>query len=190
MSGPSLRQIVGLLVACGVSLPLSGCLRGCDSRRPPIHLNPNMDDQPKYEPLSESSFFYTGSTSQAPVPGTIARGELHENEALYTGRDAQGSWVENPLPVNDALVARGRERFQIYCVPCHGTSGDGRGMLYRRAQFQSADLLGDEVRQMPDGQLFDVITNGTGLMQGYAYPVPPRDRWAIVAYVRRLESNR
>lgn len=148
-----------------------------------------MDDQPKYESLSESDFFYTGSTSQAPVPGTIARSELRLNEEFTSGRDTWGSWIENPLEVDDAVLVRGRERFQIYCQPCHGARGDGRGMLYERSQIESADLLADRVRYMQDGLIFDVITQGRGLMQGYAYPIPPRDRWAIVAYLRRLQAG-
>lgn len=163
--------------------------RGCASRRPPIHLNPNMDDQPKYRPQAESRFFESGSTSQVPVPGTIARGQLHEDPVLYTGKSLFGSFLSNPLPMDADLVARGQERFGIYCRPCHGELGDGRGALYRRSKLETRNLHEDRIKQMPDGGIFDVITNGRGLMQGYRHPISVRDRWAIVAYVRELQKR-
>jgi mono/diheme cytochrome c family protein len=173
--------ILVLLVAAGG--------RGCPSREPPIHLNPNMDDQPKYRPQAPSLFFASGSTSQAPIGATIARGELREDSALFSGRSPFGSFVSNPVSVDSALVARGRERFDIYCRPCHGDVGDGRGALYRHSKIEARNLHDARVKQMPDGQIFDVITNGVGLMQGYRFPIPVRDRWAIVAYVRQLQGQ-
>lgn len=171
---------------------LTSCFRGCASRWPPIHLNPNMDRQPSYQPLAESDFFASGSTSQAPVSGTIARGELRENDSFYTGRGFF-SYVSNPLEVTpeaiEDVVARGRDRFEIYCTPCHGSAGDGHGKLYERTGVASADLHEDRIREMPDGRIFDVITNGQGLMQGYRFPVTARDRWAIVSYVRELQES-
>jgi mono/diheme cytochrome c family protein len=173
--------ILVLLVAAGG--------RGWPSRQPPIHLNPNMDDQPKYRPQAPSLFFASGSTSQAPTGATIARGDLRENSALFSGRSAFGSFVSNPLPVDSVLVARGRERFDIYCRPCHGDSGDGHGALYRQSKVEARNLHDDRIKEIPDGQIFDVITNGAGLMQGYRFPIPVRDRWAIVAYVRELQAR-
>lgn len=173
--------IVGLTVTVGV--------RGCSSRQPPIHVNPNMDDQPKYRSQAPSVFFASGSTSQAPVGGTIARGELREDAAFFGGQSAFGSFVSNPLPEDAAVVGRGRERFDIYCRPCHGELGDGRGPLYRRSKIESRNLHDDSVKRMPDGRIFAVITNGSGLMQGYGFPIPAVDRWAIVAYVRELQRQ-
>lgn len=173
--------IVGLTVTVGV--------RGCSSRQPPIHVNPNMDDQPKYRPQAPSVFFASGSTSQVPVGGTIARGELREDAAFFGGRSAFGSFVSNPLPEDAAVAGRGRERFDIYCRPCHGELGDGRGPLYRQSKIESRNLHDDSVKGMPDGRIFAVITNGSGLMQGYGFPIPARDRWAIVAYVRELQRQ-
>lgn len=184
------RRSAGAAVAGAAILLLAAAgTRGSVSRLPPIHLNPNMDDQPKYRPQAESLFFYAGSTSLAPVEGTIARGELREDTALFTGKSDFGSFVSNPLPVDAALLARGGERFGIYCRPCHGDLADGRGALYRRSKLETRDLHEDRIKQIPDGQIFNVITNGSGLMQGYSFPIPVGDRWAIVAYVRELQKQ-
>lgn len=182
-------KILALALSAAL-LPLGGCLRGCTSSRPPIHLNPNMDDQPKYLPQAESHFFYDGTTLQSPVPGTVARGELSETEEFLTGRSPWGFYVSSiPVQVTEELLARGKERYQIYCTPCHGGSGDGRGPVYERTGLQAADLRQERIRQLPDGQIYYVISNGFGLMPGYRYPIPPRHRWAIVAYLRSLPDS-
>lgn len=184
------RRRLGALAAGAAVLVLSvSVARGCPFRQPPMHLNPNMDDQAKYRPQEASPFFASGAASQLPVESTIARGALREDTAFYSGRSLFGSYVSNPLPVDAALVDRGRERYGIYCTPCHGPLGDGRGPLYERAKLESRDLHEDRVRQMPDGRLFDVITNGSGLMPGYRFPIPVHDRWAIVAYLRELQAE-
>ena len=165
-------------------------MRGCTSSRPPIHPNPNMDRQPKYRAQAASPFFYDGAAMRPEVPGTVARGELFADPALTTGKDETGAFVTaNPLAVDEALLARGEERFGIYCAPCHSARGDGKGILWDRAQIASADLHEERLRAMPDGQIFDTITNGLGLMAGYRYPIPPADRWAIIAYVRQLQGE-
>ena len=180
------------LLLCGIAL-LSGCglLRGCTSKQPPIHINPSMDNQPKLRAQHESAFFYDGSGMRLPVEGTVARGELHEDAAAYLGKDAGGAFVAAiPIPVDDALVARGKARYAIYCQPCHDPHGDGRGILFQKGNVPTATFHQDKVRQYPDGQIFDVITNGSGLMPGYKWPIPPQDRWAIVAYVRQMQKDR
>ena len=148
-----------------------------------------MDQQPKYLAQAASDFFYDGATMRPPVEGTVARGELFEDVAFQTGRDAAGEYVVNPLSIDEAVIARGEERYGIYCAPCHSDRGDGRGMLYERSQIQSADLREERLVLQPDGQMFDTVTNGLGLMSGYRYPIPPRDRWAIIAYVRELQRS-
>ncbi len=179
-----------LAALCLAMIALAGCWRGATSPRPPWHPNPNMDQQPRYRPQAASAFFYDGATMRLPVEGTVARGELHEDTALTTGLDADGEFVARiPLEVDEAFVERGRERYGIYCAPCHHRRGNGRGVLFDRAQIQSADLHEERLRTAPDGQLFDVITNGTGLMSGYRYPILARDRWAIIAYVRHLQNE-
>ncbi len=173
-------------------LALAGCVvRGCTSSRPPIHINPSMDNQPKLLAQTESTFFYDGASMRAPVPGTVARGELRADPALFEGKDPGGGFVaESPVPVDDAVLERGRERYTIYCAPCHDVRGDGRGILFRRGNVPTASFHQDKIRQYPDGQIFDVITNGVGLMPAYRWPIPPRDRWAIVAWVRALQKKR
>lgn len=178
------------LLAALLLLLASGCWRGATSPRSPWHPNPNMDHQPKYRPQSASLFFADGATMRPPVAGTVARGELHEDTAFYTGMDAAGELVATmPVEVDDAFLLRGQERYEIYCAPCHNTRGNGKGVLWERAQIESADLLQDRLREAPDGQLFDTVTNGLGLMSGYKYPIPPRDRWAIIAHIRRMQSE-
>jgi hypothetical protein len=173
-----------------VLVALSGC-RGCTSSRPPIHLNPNMDVQPRYEPQAASAFFYDGAELRPPVPGTVARGELRDSSPYWTGKDAAGAFVAaNPLPVDDTVRARGAERYDIYCAACHDKGGDGKGILFERGKVPTPSFHIDRLRQMPDGQMFDIVTNGFGLMPAYRYPIPVRDRWAIIVHLRTLQTRR
>jgi mono/diheme cytochrome c family protein len=170
---------------------LSGCVRGCTSSRPPIHPNPSMDDQPKVLAQTASKFFYDGSAMRQPVPGTVPIGGLKEDEAFFTGKGADGQFVAAiPVTVNEALVERGRQRYGIYCQPCHDARGDGKGILFQRGNVPTASFHQDKILKYADGQIFDVITNGSGLMSGYRWPIPPADRWAIISYVREIERKR
>jgi hypothetical protein len=179
------------ILALASALALGGCARGCTSSRPPIHPNPSMDDQPKVLPQTASRFFYDGSSMRQPVPGTVAIGGLKEDVAFFTGKDADGQFVPTiPVPVNEALLERGRQRYAIYCQPCHDGRGDGKGILFQRGNVPTASFHQEKILKYADGQIFDVITNGTGLMSGYAWPIPPADRWAIIAHVRELERKR
>jgi mono/diheme cytochrome c family protein len=181
---------LGLLALASV-VALSGCARGCTSSRPPIHLNPSMDDQPKAQAQAASDFFYNGAAMREPVPGTIPIGGLREDDVFFTGKGADGQFVATiPGTVDDAMVARGRQRYAIYCQPCHDARGDGRGILFQRGNVPTATFHQEKLLKYTDGQIFDVITNGTGLMAGYKWPIPPADRWAIVAYVRELQRDR
>ncbi len=176
----------GLIMA----LVLSGCARGCTSSRPPIHPNWSMYQQPKVLPQSESKFFYDGAAMQVPVPGTVALGELRDDPAFFEGRAPSGEFVaSSPIPVDDALIARGHQRYVIYCQPCHDARGFGKGILFQRAKVPTASFHDDKIKNYPDGQIFDVITNGFGLMPAYRWPIPPRDRWAIIAWVRQLQHG-
>jgi len=171
-----------------------GCVRGCTSRRPPIHVNPNMDDQPRYEAQAASEFFADGMTMRPEVPGTVARhaGPMTQwaDPVFTTGFNADGTPADrNPVLADDTLLARGRERFNIYCAPCHDKRGTGRGILFKRANIPTTSIHLERVRNAADGTLFDVITNGVGLMPGYGYPIQARDRWAIVAYVRQMQAQ-
>jgi mono/diheme cytochrome c family protein len=180
-----------VLLLCAVALTfLEGCMRGCTSSSPPIHVNPSMFNQPKYKAQAASDFFYDGKTMRAPVAGTIARGRLPEDLVLETGKTADGQFVAaSPLAADEAELARGKDRFSIYCRPCHDERGEGKGILFQRANVPTANLLEKRFRELPDGNLFDTITNGKGLMPGYRYPLAVRDRWAVIAYVRSLEKS-
>ena len=172
-----------------VALLLSGC-RGCPSSRPPIHLNPNMDSQPKLLPQAASGFFADGAAMRRPVEGTVAQGELHEDTARFAGRDGGGGFVAAvPVAVDERVLRRGADRYGVYCGPCHGAAADGKGMLFQRAKVESADLLSARIRALPAGQLYDVISHGMGLMPGYAAQIPVADRWAIVAHVQKLQAE-
>lgn len=171
---------------------LGACARGCTSRRPPIHPVPNMDDQPRYEAQAASTFFADGAAMQRPVEGTVARGELelHRNRVLATGLGEDEQPVtEFPIPVTEPLLARGEERYGIYCTPCHGERADGAGVLREGSGVQTANLLEDRFRAYPVGRIYNVVTDGFGLMPGYRYPIPPADRWAITAWVRELQRQ-
>ena len=183
-------RVLGALAFTSI-VALTGCARGCTSSRPPIHLNPSMDNQPKVRPQSASLFFYDGQSMRQPVPGTIAIGGLKEDTAFFTGKSANGQFVATiPVAVDEAIVERGRQRYSIYCQPCHDARGDGKGILFQRGNVPTATFHQEKVLKYTDGQIFDVITNGMGLMAGYKWPIQPADRWAIVAYVRGLQRDR
>ncbi len=184
-----MKSTYRLLALALILLPLGGCMRGCTSPRPPIHIVPNMDHQEKYLPQAASPFFYDGATMRPPVEGTVARGELFEDVAMMTGKDETGGWVPNPLPADEAILSRGDERYGIYCGPCHGDRGDGQGVMKDYLLVAARDLHEQRLVDMPDGEMFDIITNGLGTMQGYRYPIPARDRWAIIAYVRQMQQQ-
>jgi mono/diheme cytochrome c family protein len=184
------RRLLGVIVLTSV-VPLAGCARGCTSSRPPIHLNPSMDNQPKVRAQSASMFFFDGASMRQPIPGTVAIGGLKEDEAFFTGKSADGQFVAAiPVAVDDTMVERGRQRYTIYCQPCHDARGDGRGILFQRGNVPTATFHQEKILKYTDGQIFDVITNGQGLMAAYRWPIPPADRWAIVAYVRGLQRDR
>ena len=185
------RRLLSVLALVVSAVGFTGCARGCTSSRAPIHLNPSMDDQPKVLPQTASPFFYNGGSMREPVPGTVAIGELKEDDGFFTGKGPDGEFIAtSPVPVNEALVERGRQRYTIYCKPCHDARGDGKGILFQRGNVPTASLHQEKIVKYPDGQIFDVITNGKGLMAGYRWPIPPADRWAIIAYVRELERTR
>lgn len=167
-----------------------GCTRGSTSKNPPIHVNPNMDRQPKLLAQAESTFFYDGSAMRPPLEGTVARGELREDHALFYGMLDSGDPVTtNPLSVDDHLLSRGEERYQIYCGPCHGSRGNGKGIVATRGNLPAADLNLPRISGQADGQLFQTISDGVGLMPSFKARLPVEDRWAVVAHVRTLQSR-
>lgn len=188
-----MRSAINLCcVLLGVMGMTSGCFRGRPSDRPPVHINPNMDRQEKYTAQGESRFFPNRSAMRPLVPGTIGRGELREDTIYYEGKDATGAFVKTlPVPVNMALLTRGRERFTIYCAVCHGESGKGDGIIIRRNRGMIPPPSFHEARlvKIEDGYIFDVITNGIRNMSSYRHQVPVDDRWAIVSYLRALQTS-
>ena len=185
------NHVVFVLVIA-VAIMAGGCVRERTSEQPPIHMNPNMDNQPKYRPQSESKFFADGATMRVPVAGTVARGELRDSVEYYTGKSADGkpvSTIPEVVVVNMPLLKRGQEKFNIYCSPCHGRVGDGKGIMVNRGYVPPPTFHSERIRELPDGHLFDVITNGIRNMPAYRYQIPVEDRWAIVAYFRALQRS-
>jgi mono/diheme cytochrome c family protein len=176
-----------------------------------------MADQPSYKPLERSEFFADHRSARPQVKGTVARGQLRIDTALFTGRvgpirplrameeiegpkpqpaelrerfDERGTFVEEfPLPVDENLVVHGYHRFMIYCVMCHDVLGTGHGKIVERGYTQPPTYHSQVLREMPVGRIFAVITEGYGSMPAYAPQIPPRDRWAIVAYVKALQLS-
>jgi len=178
----------GMRIACrrewGISLLLLALLAtgGCTQ---------DMKNQAKERPLRESRFYLDGASSRPLPAGTVPRGFLHADDVYYKGIGPDGTFVKTiPAKVDEALLLRGRQRFEIYCTPCHGRLGNGRGMVVRRGFKQPPSYHIDRLRGMPPGYFFDVMTNGFGQMSSYASQVPPGDRWAIVAYIKALQLSR
>ncbi|HEY6484468.1 MAG TPA: cytochrome c [Steroidobacteraceae bacterium] len=193
-----------VLIVCS-AFTLCGCERG-------LH---EMYDQPKYKPLTPTPLFPDGNSSRPQVPGTVPRSagalagtssgrngmvSLVPPPGPAVGVDAQGHSLAqsatpmvpvyaNPEPITPALLARGRERFNIYCAPCHSEAGDGDGMIVRRGFPAPPSYHTDRLRNAPDSHFYQVISNGYGVMYPYADRITPADRWAIVAYIRALQLS-
>jgi len=177
-----------------LALPLialsAGCYQGRPTSKPPIHVNPNMDAQPKYEPMEKSAFFANRSAMRLPVEGTIARGNLREDVVFYTGKTADGKPVKtSPVTTTLPLLQRGQKRYNIYCSPCHSQVGDGQGIIVKRGYVPPPTFHDKRLRDIQDGHIFDVISNGIRNMPSYRHQVPVEDRWAIVAYLRALQLS-
>jgi mono/diheme cytochrome c family protein len=173
----TLRRIVPLMGALLAPFLASGCRDG-------------MANQPKLRPYRKSDFFAGGASARPLVPGTVPRGFLREEQALYTGLGADGKFAaELPLELTRELLARGRERFDIFCSPCHGKTGTGEGMVVERGFKRPSSFHIDRLRNERIGYFFDVMTKGFAEMSSYASQVSPEDRWAIAAYIRALELS-
>jgi mono/diheme cytochrome c family protein len=173
---PRLRVSASIALAL-VFLFLAGCRQ-------------DMHNQPKYIPLRPSDFFADGRSGRPLIEGTIPRGHLQDDGAFFTGKGPDGKFLDTfPLAVDQAVIERGQQRFNIYCAPCHDRLGNGNGMIVRRGYRRPPSYHIDRLRQAPNGYIFDVITSGFGAMPDYATQIPVRDRWAIVAYVRALQLS-
>lgn len=148
-----------------------------------------MYDQPKYKPLARSDFFADHRASRPMVEGTVARGMLREDTRFYTGKNAAELLTALPVPVTRELLERGRERYNVFCSPCHDRTGSGEGMVVRRGFKRPVSFHEERLRNSPVGYFYDVMSNGFGAMSDYSAQVPPADRWAIVAYIRALQLS-
>jgi len=187
-----------LIVAALATVPpaLIARARTVRSPHPRVHLIQDMDAQPKLKTQKTSTFFADGRGLRPPVVGTVARGELHADDHLHRGKQADQWATTFPTQLTLPLLQRGRERFDVFCAPCHGLDGDGHGVVaVRAARLQEitwvapASLHEPKVREQPVGQIFGTITDGLRTMPSYAAQVPVADRWAILAYVRALQRS-
>jgi mono/diheme cytochrome c family protein len=149
----------------------------------------DMHDQPRFKPLAQSDFYADLRSARPQVEGTVARSQFHEDTYFYTGKIGGNPGEVMPFPVTAEVLARGQERFNIYCAPCHSQLGDGNGMIPQRGYRHPPSYHIERLRKAPLGYFFDVVTNGFGAMPPYAEQVPPRDRWCIVAYIRALQLS-
>ncbi len=173
-----MRKLLFLITVVG----LAGIVTGCTN---------DMKDQPKYKPYHESKFFPDKRSERPLIDGVVARGYLNEDSVFYEGKTADGKLVKQiPVPLTAELLKRGQERYNIYCIVCHGASGMGDGMVIRRG-FKPVPptFHSDKLRDIEDGHFFDVISHGFGVMQDYSMQIQPADRWAITAYIRALQLS-
>lgn len=170
---------------------LGGC-RGMHKESSPIHLNPNMDDQPMYKAMGHSDFFEDGRAMRPPVPGTVARGLLREDTEFYYGRTEAGGYVtSNPMPITMEVLERGQNRYNIFCSVCHSASGDGLGIIMtgQYGYTPSPSFHDERILESEDGYLYEVIANGVRNMPAYGPQLAVSDRWAVVAYIRALQRS-
>jgi mono/diheme cytochrome c family protein len=193
--------LLGIATVAAVVVILMGP-RGTVSNRPPLMLFSDMDFQPRYNPQAAAPFFADGRTMRTPPTGTIPFGGadydsdagsprqnpdfLKNDDAYYRGKQANTWIARNPLPVDMALLRRGQERYNIYCALCHGATGAGNGVMTQYGMVGVASITDELHKLMPDGEYYNVITNGKNRMMTYAPQIKVRDRWAIVAYLRAL----
>jgi len=164
--------------------------RGGISEEPPFHLVPDMDHQGKFKAQAENKFFADGRAMRPLVDGTLAQNQYHEDEAPFTGKNADGSFLTRiPATVDEKLLARGEERFNIFCAPCHDKSGSGAGLVIKHGYPLPINLAGDHAKGLKDGEVFDIVSNGVRNMPGYRTQIPAADRWAIVAWVRVVQRS-
>lgn len=196
-----MNLVYGALCLVALSLVPFGLIAAAREARPDkpqFHIVPNMDFQAYYKPQKANDFFPDGRAMREPVPGTVAVGDLREDDHLYRGK-VDGAWaltLPDAIEANEATMARGEERFGIYCAPCHGQDGSGDGMVHRRAfalkegtWVKPTNLSTEQVVAQPIGQLFNSVSNGIRNMPPYAHQISVEDRWAILLYMRALQKS-
>jgi mono/diheme cytochrome c family protein len=191
--------VLALLVAVVVTwIPMALMVRArsVKTEKTRIHIIPDMDSQPKYRAQAANVLFRDGRAMRPPVEGTVARGELRDEDDVYRGKDGD-AWVATiPMPVTMSMMERGQNRFEIFCAPCHGLAGYGDGMVNQRADALQegtwtppSSFHTELVRERPVGQLFNTITYGVRNMPAHGPQIEVADRWAIVAYVKALQRS-
>lgn len=193
-----MRYFIILLILAAVGLTYVAGFRydhsGNPSRKPPIELFPDMDRQPKLRPQTDSAFvgWDDGLSSRKTLEGTVARGSDYEINELTTGRvPGSTNFVEVlPVKITESLLQRGKHEFTIYCTPCHGQQGDGKGVTSKLGMAAVANLHDARIVGLADGDLFNTITAGKNLMGGYGSNIDIQDRWAVIAYLRALQRSR
>ena len=195
MANRLLHTLYVPVAVLAIAASLSGC-RGNPSEDPPIHLQRNMFTQDKGKPQRGNPFFDDGRSMRPAEPGTLSTSAPIDVTSYQTGKDENGQFVSKfpeEVTVDEKLLTRGQERFNIYCAPCHDRTGGGNGAVIQHAnkwgRWIPTAYSDERVMAEPVGQLFDVVTNGVRTMPSYAYQVPVSDRWAIVAYVRALQRS-
>lgn len=172
--GQASRPVVLALIVAAMSL--TGCRQ-------------DMHDQPRYRIASASDFWSDGRSVRPQVAGTVARGGLKTDTAYYTGKVNGRNIMEFPIPITKEVIARGKDRFTIYCTPCHGLTGYGDGIIVTRGLKNPPSYHSEAMREQPVGHFFDVMSNGLGSMASYAARIPVQDRWAIISYIRVLQQS-
>ena len=175
-----MNSYLRLLRSFTPAMLIASLLAGCD----------NLAKGTRLKPLEESNFFADGNSSRLPPPHSIARGHLQIDALLYFGRDPDGKPATKfPWPIDETVLARGKQRYEIVCASCHGPDGYGQGIIVRRGFPQPPSYHDEAMRKAPVGHFFDVITNGYGAMYPYASILEVNDRWAIIAYIRALQRS-
>jgi mono/diheme cytochrome c family protein len=187
-----MRYFLLIFALCVVTVVGIAGRRGSLSRRPPIEIFPDMNRQPRLRPQTPDEFFADGRSSRMPVPGTIAQEDTHyEDLPVNTGRvTGTTNFVETiPVEVTAKLLARGQQRFNINCSPCHGMQADGNGVVKKLGLATVANLHDKRIVELADGEIFNTITYGKNTMGPYGANVTIDDRWAIIAYLRALQLS-
>lgn len=178
-------------------------IRGTKFTQTPLYIFPDMDWQAKYKPQGENHFFADGRDDRPVVPGTVVRGygwnapEVFssdikympaQNPGLFSGKNEQGEWLEDfPIEVNNELMEEGQKKFNTFCYLCHGKSGDGNGITKQYGMIATVSYHDERLINMANGEIFNTITNGKNQMGAYGSKLSPKERWAVIAYVRALQ---
>ncbi|MGE4159896.1 MAG: cytochrome c [Planctomycetota bacterium] len=179
--------ILILLASFGL-LALSFAILGFTRKEPPLHVIHNMDAMPRWNSQSPSTMTADGRSMRHPPAHTVASGYLKEDDAFFRGLDDKGEPIARiPMKVDEVLLARGRDRYEITCSPCHDRTGSGKGLVVRRGLVAPPSFRDERLKSAPDGELYQVITHGVRTMPAYAAHLDEADRWAVVAYIRALQ---